>query len=305
MQRHGWRSWDTVISLKVVSDWMVSDGGRYGWSPPDCVRRSVEDQRGINTACTFCGCTPWLFFSVVSILNRCTFPFPPLDLMACTHRLTILPWHVGSCTAGFLYFLFLFNGCCVYKWALGNDCVWRNSMAVSDPLCLPCKEWWKNKVWRVCCPPEGFFITWEPQKVVATILHLCLGAGGSREGRERWTYRPWQRSQRQMSWWEANTSLVKENELDTTPKRQRETAHGGEQFLIKRTFYPPPGFTSGFQHDLVTFVIPPLHCDLPLSQGDTGYRLQHHIWHCLMFSNTTALFWLALTEENTFHRKAQ
>lgn len=40
---------------------------------------------------------------------------------------------------------------------------------------------------------------------------------------------------------------------------------------------PPPGFTSGFQHDWVTFVVPPLHCDLPLSQGETGDRLQHHI----------------------------
>lgn len=73
----------------------------------------MEDQRGINTACTFCGCTPWFFYSVVSILNRfsskmhfVSFLFSPLNLMASTHRLTILPWHEGSCTAGFLSFPF-------------------------------------------------------------------------------------------------------------------------------------------------------------------------------------------------------
>lgn len=143
----------------------------------------------MNTACTFCGCTPWFFSSVVSILNRRTLN----GLHSQANNSALACGQFDSRPP--LFFLFLFNSCYVYKSALENNCILRNSTVVRDPLCLPCKEWWKSKAWRVCCPPEGFSVTnlWlqissgkkEPQKVVTAVLHLCREVGGSRRGRKR------------------------------------------------------------------------------------------------------------------------
>lgn len=183
--QHEWRSWETMDSLKVVSDktlWAESTMTVWG---------GVEG--GMNTVCASSPLPPSFFHSsVVSMLSRaCKVALYMLLyildlLMLCTYWLTFVPWYACSCfcTVRFPFVLCAHGVLCIWI-SMGTACTKQHNSMPAGSVGDVCMSF---------CPLESYERDWTRAECgssgvlfMASLLPICdirSRAQGNCQGKE-------------------------------------------------------------------------------------------------------------------------